>query len=126
MNPFTENELILCREIAKRWRKPIEAGDWALDWGRAVLIATMDSFRNEAFIYLNDGMTRKSTDLLIPLLALSDCLDKLGEMGLEFRLENIDGLCKIHLWYPEIKVDGATLREAALRALLEALRRETK
>ena len=113
MTSHTDVEISLCREIAAIWRKPIGAGDWVVELDGLAHLVTLDSAENDSDI---------------PLLALSDCLDKLREMGwlLDSAVETTD-LFSVRFWKPSekplIAID-ATLREAALRALLEALRRE--
>ena len=74
---WTSEEVSICREIAKRWRKEIVRGDWY------VLGDT-----NHVFIHDHDRVVKDAT--WISLLTIEDCLAELERRGLRYGIYMFD------------------------------------
>ncbi|MEE9612814.1 MAG: hypothetical protein V3W19_16295 [Desulfatiglandales bacterium] len=130
MIEFTKEEIILSKQIAEKYKKEIECGDWILRNGKLILnldgkLAWSDDAKQDIIITIT---TKIET---IPLWTISDCLEFLRKkawfiiyaydaMGSTFSIEI--GTTGGH--YPggiEAKKEfsGKGLLEACLKAVLE-------
>ncbi|TES91643.1 MAG: hypothetical protein E3J87_07370 [Candidatus Cloacimonadota bacterium] len=64
---FTKEEISLCKQVAEKWRKKIEYGDWFIDF-------------NEVKLKTFSGKGYREEDWL-PLWTISDCLEFLEQKG---------------------------------------------
>jgi len=123
---FSESERKLCREIAETWRKTVGFGDWYLDY-----LGEPRAFIDGDSAILDVGM--------FPLLTLDDAVQEIERHGWEIidmgvlsynivtetklyavRITKFDD----HRSPRSIRENGSTLREAALKCLLEIVKEE--
>ncbi|KKL27300.1 hypothetical protein LCGC14_2386530 [marine sediment metagenome] len=116
---FTKEEISLCKQVAEKHRKKVGWGDWGLV---------------DDQIHLYDVITIEKATVekgIIPLWAISDCLDWLQEKTYELGDERMDLYLRGKKWhcYPWVRCvketewheEGKTLLEALLRAVLAVL-----
>ena len=71
MIKFTKEEIDLCKQVAEKYRKLIEEGDWYLPY--------IDDIEPELYIA---GITDKKANVVgIPLWTISDCLEFFESKG---------------------------------------------
>lgn len=125
---FTKTEIDLCRKIAGKHRKEINAGDWIEDdlFGRIFLVyrIVQKGFYLEC-VNKEDGLVTRTKNLVIPLWTIEDCLEFLREKCKDhvFLSHDEDDDEEWYLWIDEYKETqqmgkGGTPLEASLKAVL--------
>lgn len=107
---FTKEEVSLAKQVAERWRKEIEYGDWFLNEGGFVKVWP---YRHNC----------KRIDV-IPLWAISDCLELLRENPRIQIVEIVWDIMKFKAYVlvrPLGTHKGETVLEACLKAVLAVL-----
>lgn len=115
MIKFTKEEIRFCKQVAERYRKEINRGDW---WIGA----------NDRPVLAFGNVTTKHK--LIPLWIISDCLEFLRGEGF-YHIEIEMGKTYAHAIIKKqaelrIRTGGKTLLEACLKAVLAVLEKESK
>ena len=112
---FTKEEKSLCEQIAEKHRKEIGKGDWYIA-NDLTLLSTSDAWVGQADIIRH-----------IPLWAISDCLEFLGEQKYHFESLLEDDMClfKVNILCPDrtggITTNGGTVLGTLLKAVLAVL-----
>ena len=137
MIKFTKEEISLCKQVAERWRKPLKifdpvigtylSGEEFIGYFHEELTKEKSRCRlDEVMVGLCE--TAKSTNELIPLWTISDCLEFLREKGWLVRdlieYEGEFGTTFLYQTTSEDKFingDGKTALEAFLKAVLAVL-----
>lgn len=144
MSKFTKEEISLCKQVAERYRRPLEnfglvigthlSGEEFIGYFHKELTKErlMKARLDEVMVGFCE--TAKSTKELIPLWTISECLEFLGERGLYLLgLDQTDdyefscGFCETDDlgMRPSVEnatwVDGETPLEACLKVVLAVL-----
>ena len=139
---ITPGVIELSKELAEHWRMEIYRGCWIIckDTNRPYLIEVVEEWENKDISYdlsEGDGITTEPIssfkehidEFFIPIPSISDCLDKLRELGFKVRISEIRSdrphVCKLY------DLDGFSVatftrnstHEALLSALLEVVKK---
>ena len=111
---FTEEEISLCKQVAKKHRKKIKYGDWF-------------EFKDNVYLVTSSPEPEASYET-IPLWTISNCLDFLRDRGWFYKLNFFDNRVTCYIYISpnrHLKSESETVLEACLKAVLAVLE-ETK
>jgi len=119
----TKEEISLCKQVAKRYRKEIKCGDWILRDGELRL--NLDG----KLAWLEDGkqdiiITITNKTEVIPLWTISDCLEFLRLSGYQYQLAFLKSpkwSNYVHVWKSITGEEYNTSSKAPLEACLKAV-----
>lgn len=139
---FTKEEISLCKQVAEKYRKEINKGDWILLQEILCLIISsneneigyIEYNHDELISYLILTGTKRNKEKFVqtqskkwfPLWTISDCLEFFEEQGYSFeraiQLGSIFDVSFISVKGTTKKGSGDTILEACLKAILAVLK----